>query len=471
MGRILGLIKAVFAKLDCFENVRNIAFLLIALVLISCSQEKKVENDFEKGKGDINEKIRHEADSLGLKTYLDVRSGLLYKVIEFDSIQWFVSDLHHNIMDSSLFYSGAYEFYGNEAVNACPDGWYLPSYADWVVFSKHQDRLKNTDSRGYLDIKNNSYWTSSLHGTGTLYVPGLISVINFKSKSMSNNKSLHKVLCTRSLKKKDELDSSKNTFYGVLNPDADVPCAFGRIYLNFSNDSLYRCGEKSISLNRRIVQEKDTVDIAIDSTLLSLDLLPNCTAGLERHVYRIAHGMKLYRCENFGWNMLGYSKLKMSETFFVDPRDNRRYRVVSFDSVKWIAENLNYRTPKSLCYDNKNKNCNKFGRLYPESEAENICPDGWKLPSNLDWTSLYLSLEGLSGEKKKRAGFGALSGLFENGRFVGMNSEMVWFMALGENQKHERLSAYAYDGEIFHHKVKRADGSMFYIRCVQKENK
>ncbi|MDR1759548.1 MAG: fibrobacter succinogenes major paralogous domain-containing protein [Fibrobacter sp.] len=131
---------------------------------------------------------------------------------------------------------------------------------------------------------------------------------------------------------------------------------------------------------------------------------------------------------------------------FTDARDNKEYKWVEIGSQTWMAENLNYVTTiRSWCYDNDESNCAQYGRLYYWATAMNlpdscvfqknekecssqiqtphqgICPAGWHLPSNVEWTTLldFTGGSSVAGIKLKSAtgwdgtddyGFNALPG-------------------------------------------------------------
>jgi len=93
---------------------------------------------------------------------------------------------------------------------------------------------------------------------------------------------------------------------------------------------------------------------------------------------------------------------------FTDKRDGQVYKTVAIGSQIWMAENLNYQTSDSWCYDNNLSNCDVYGRLYNWDAAVRACPSGWRLPSESEWTKVsnYLGLGGaeVAGGKMKEAG-------------------------------------------------------------------
>ena len=86
-----------------------------------------------------------------------------------------------------------------------------------------------------------------------------------------------------------------------------------------------------------------------------------------------------------------------------DSRDGQVYKTVKIGSQTWMAENLNYETAESYCYEDKSANCDKYGRLYTWAAAMEACPGGWHLPSVDEFEALINAVGGKStaGQKLK----------------------------------------------------------------------
>ncbi|HNY03335.1 MAG TPA: fibrobacter succinogenes major paralogous domain-containing protein, partial [Bacteroidales bacterium] len=108
---------------------------------------------------------------------------------------------------------------------------------------------------------------------------------------------------------------------------------------------------------------------------------------------------------------------------------DRTYHTILIGNQCWMKENLNIgvmipgtseQTDNTLiekyCYDDLESNCEIYGGLYQWGEvmaysnmygAEGICPPGWFVPTDIDWTFLtdYLGGENVAGGKMKESGF------------------------------------------------------------------
>ena len=99
---------------------------------------------------------------------------------------------------------------------------------------------------------------------------------------------------------------------------------------------------------------------------------------------------------------MSYVPRKLCPTFGVhikkgamtDSRDGKKYKTVAIGKQIWMAENLNYKTAYSYCYEDKASNCAKYGRLYIWEAALKACPSGWHLPTKEEFETLISNVGG-----------------------------------------------------------------------------
>jgi uncharacterized protein (TIGR02145 family) len=104
-----------------------------------------------------------------------------------------------------------------------------------------------------------------------------------------------------------------------------------------------------------------------------------------------------------------------------DARDNQTYQTVTLGDQTWLAQNLNYETDNSWCFQDNPASCETYGRLYNWEAAMNACPAGWHLPSDQEWSALIKYLDPLSRpnavltESKTAGGLMKTTGTIEDG--------------------------------------------------------
>ncbi len=75
------------------------------------------------------------------------------------------------------------------------------------------------------------------------------------------------------------------------------------------------------------------------------------------------------------------------------PGDGTKYYYVSHNGLDWMRNNL-AETEAGAPYHNIEIMSDIFGRFYSHEEAVTACPDGWRLPTDKEWTELAASVNG-----------------------------------------------------------------------------
>lgn len=172
-----------------------------------------------------------------------------------------------------------------------------------------------------------------------------------------------------------------------------------------------------------------------------------------------------------------------------DFRDGKKYKLVTIGEQKWMAENLNFETEKSRCYDNSNGNCLKYGRLYTWADAQSACPEGTHLPTDAEMKileehildsldhsaragNMLKSTEGWadggsSNKGKDFYGFTGLpAGMWKDGKYVKKDSSAAFWSA------DEAIGRELYYGNaVFARLINQSLENGFSVRCLVGEKK
>jgi len=183
---------------------------------------------------------------------------------------------------------------------------------------------------------------------------------------------------------------------------------------------------------------------------------------------------------------------------FTDSRDGKKYNTVKIDNQTWLAQNLNYDVPNvstDVCYNNSADSCAKYGRLYNWATAmggasssnkvpsgvRGVCPVGWHLPSDDEWTQLTNYVGSNAGAKLKSTsgwysngngtdahGFSALPGGYgySDGSFSHVGKDGLWWSATEDDADYAWFRVMYYDSEYVD-RYKFVKTFLLSVRCVQ----
>ena len=194
--------------------------------------------------------------------------------------------------------------------------------------------------------------------------------------------------------------------------------------------------------------------------------------------------------------------------------EGNTYKTVTIGTQTWMAENLkssmysdgtkipnitddalweNLTTGAWSYYKNDASNNAKYGKLYnwyavsPTTNSnKNVCPTGWHVPTDAEWTVLtdYLGGETVAGGKMKEVGttnwnspnidatntslFSALPGgnRFDNGKYGNMGSDGCWWSSTEYNTDNARFRNLSYYNEIVY-SYTRVKEYGFSVRCLK----
>lgn len=293
-----------------------------------------------------------------LGSFTDPRDGKNYKTVKIGVQTWMAENLNYKMKGSydrdihgkRAKYGRYYEW--GAAMKACPAGWHLPNRTEWKL----------------LDL--------SIDGEGSEYK-------GYKLKSTTEWKY-------------DSYRNEGTDDYGFSAYPA------GRYYDGNILSEKYRTWFWSSTKSKmdywKSIESAYVAELRYDAN------------GLDYGQYVVGTGYEPIEAD-LGYSVRCVQNVENAESIgsFEDSRDGKKYKTTKIGEQVWMAENLNYWTGSSECYDNNSKNCDQYGRLYNFKTALKACPAGWHLPSEEEWRSLEKFIGHMEGFVLKSANWGEIS--------------------------------------------------------------
>ena len=271
----------------------------------------------------------------------------------------------------------------------CPKGWHLPNKLEWNALISAVGGKKTAGSA----LKSQTGWYGSGNGTDSLGFSALPAGL----RDLNGN--FYDVGNSAYIWSSTWLGSSESSYMNLYYGHKSALQNYDYRYVGFS----VRC----------LQNPDDPVSSSSSGNVSSSSIRSSSSVGPSWDLPKEA-----------------YLNSEINYETITDDRDGKTYKVVKIGKQWWMAENLNYAdsitTPslkgRSWCYNDLEENCDVAGRLYTwtaaidsvklATDADNprdcgryhdcgylgriqgICPDGWYLPRDGDWETLFEAVGG-----------------------------------------------------------------------------
>ena len=348
----------------------------------SSNLKTSMKNEESSSSATLSSSVKFPPSNVLEGSFTDKRDGRKYKTVTFSWQTWMAENLNYDILGSYCFGddSSKCEKYGRlytweAAMNACPAGSHLPRIGEW------------------RSLFNDVGWPDDeivLTPSGTEIVYGV------------NDSSLvGKVL------------KSRSGWYGGGNGTDDYGFSIRPAGFRYGGNGVYSAeGIYSIFWSDTLFKKKDAYAVNLSyyhnkvnlyKESKDMGLSVRCVLD-ERQVAKVV------------------SPSDVIKGTLVDSRDGRKYNTVTIGTQTWMAENLNYGTANSYCFNNDPDKCAAYGRFYTWAAAmdsagvfgvngegcgykstcnplgvypvQGVCPVGFHLPTTYEWKILFSAVGG-----------------------------------------------------------------------------
>ena len=155
------------------------------------------------------------------------------------------------------------------------------------------------------------------------------------------------------------------------------------------------------------------------------------------------------------------------------------------DGKEWTTANLNVNASPSYCYDDAERNCGRYGRLYTWESAQRVCPSlgaGWRLPTDDEWRQMAKHYGGISNDSadKGRAAFTALlrggrsgfnavlGGNRSAGQYARLEAHGFYWTASDNDPASAPFYNFGKDGGALHRQPQGEKQMAISVRCIKE---
>ncbi len=302
----------------------------------------------------------------------DNRDGQIYKTVKIGEQTWMAENLNFETGGTSFCIDDDVQkcdtngrvYTCNALNNICPEEWHLPSKAE---FDSLISFVGGKESAGAM-LKSKTGWHKDGNGSNSV---GFSAFPTDANATMNNQNGMY-------------------AYFWI----SDRPCRWHTSQTPFS-----------LSYRSDAAGYAETSGEIWDKCKYSVRCIKNEKSKSSSNISSSSSSKA-------SW---AYLNPAISYGEIVDDRDGQVYKTVVIDSKTWMAENLNYESVKSYCYENKKDSCSKYGHLYIWSAAmdsigafstnskgcgypnechntknpvRGVCPEKWHIPSQQEWYDL-----------------------------------------------------------------------------------
>jgi len=401
-------------------------------------EEERIKKEAERVKKETGLK-RKEAEQRFEKVssyFTDSRNSQKYRTAKIGGKTWMAQNLNYQTGKSWCYGNdnSNCEIYGrlydwNTAKTACPTGWHLPLRQEWDNLGQSVGGKRTPDEDGNIDWYDAGKALKSTYG----YVDGGNGTDTYGFSALPGG--------NRDVDGEFDGVSQVGTWWTATE--------------KYGSGGAYA---------RTMFYDEDHVSEVLYAKGLGYSV--RCVEEAKRESELSAKEAEVAKEET-----MVEQRIEKISAYFTDSRDGQKYRSVKIGGKTWMAQNMNYPTGQSWCYDGDNSNCGKYGRLYDWNTVKKVCPTGWHLPSRKEWMDLTAAAGGdkalkstygwsSNGNGTDDYGFSALPGGRYNYNFSFGGSMGLWWTAS------KTVWSIVYDNKAVADNLPSDKNGGYSVRCI-----